>query len=108
MPLWGSSNTKSAEPDTTAADPPSYQDRDLERRQSQNDAAASASQAAGTAWLAGHLHHLTGEQDDKLAVFKKLCAERGYYTAAEGETKASHDDATMLYVYVLLGCWEEC
>lgn len=108
MPLWGSSNTKSAEPDTTAADPPSYQDRDLERRQSQNDPAASASQAAGTAWLAGHLHHLTGEQDDKLAAFKKLCAERGYYTAAEGEMKASHDDATMLYVYVLLGCWGEC
>ncbi|KAJ5795143.1 hypothetical protein N7457_001742 [Penicillium paradoxum] len=67
-----------------------------------NDPSASASQAAGTAWLAGHLHHLTPEQEGKLQQFKALCAEKKYYTPAveqaEGvEAKpASHDDATLL------------
>lgn len=69
---------------------------------SKNDPSASADQAAGTAWLAGHLHHLTPEQEEKLAEFKAACAERKYYTPAveqDGETKPpSHDDATMLYV----------
>ncbi|KAJ5786148.1 uncharacterized protein N7503_011360 [Penicillium pulvis] len=63
---------------------------------SNNDPAASATAAAGTAWLAGHLKHLTPEQEEKLVEFKKVCAERGYYTAAEGEKPASHDDATLL------------
>lgn len=71
---------------------------------SKNDPSASASQAAGTAWLAGHLNHLTPEQEEKLVEFKAVCAERKYYTpaveAAEGveAVPASHDDATMLYV----------
>lgn len=71
---------------------------------SKNDPSASASQAAGTAWLAGHLNHLTPEQEEKLRQFKAVCAERGYYTAAEEGAggleaqRASHDDATMLYV----------
>lgn len=84
---------------------------------SKNDAAVSASQAASTAWLAGHLNHLTPEQEEKLRQFKVVCAERGYYSPAdvedgiEGEVStedeeqnkrkkegASHDDATMLYV----------
>ncbi|KAJ5735888.1 uncharacterized protein N7483_001013 [Penicillium malachiteum] len=69
---------------------------------SKNDPAASATAAAGTEWLAGHLNHLTPEQEEKLAQFKTVCAERGYYTAAvepaEGveEKPPSHDDATML------------
>lgn len=70
-----------------------------------NDISASATQAAGTAWLAGHLHHLTPEQEEKLAEFKNVCAERGYYTPAveQGEgvpeaKPASHHDATILYV----------
>ncbi|KAJ5176903.1 uncharacterized protein N7482_002780 [Penicillium canariense] len=69
---------------------------------SKNDLAASASQAAGTSWLAGHLNHLTPEQEGKLSEFKAICAERKYYTpaveVAEGveATPASHDDATML------------
>ena len=72
-----------------------------------NDPAASATQATGTAWLAGHLNHLTPEQEEKLVEFKQVCTERGYYTPAvepvEGlEAKpASHDDATMLYVPLL-------
>lgn len=67
---------------------------------SQNDPTASAAQAAGTAWLAGHLNHLTDEQEEKLTAFKKLCEERGYYQseAAAKEGKASHTDETMLYV----------
>ncbi|KAJ5832055.1 hypothetical protein N7474_000366 [Penicillium riverlandense] len=70
---------------------------------SKNDPSASADQAAGTAWLSGHLHHLTPEQEDKLREFKDICAERGYYTPAgpaeqDGgeEQPPSHDDATML------------
>ncbi|KAJ5108559.1 hypothetical protein N7456_005234 [Penicillium angulare] len=69
---------------------------------SKNDPAASATAAAGTEWLAGHLNHLTPEQEEKLVEFKKVCAENGYYTAAvepaEGveEKPASHHDATML------------
>lgn len=71
---------------------------------SKNDPSVSASQAAGTAWLAGHLNHLTPEQEEKLREFKGVCAERGYYTPAVEEAEgveaksASHDDATMLYV----------
>lgn len=67
---------------------------------SKNDAAASASQAAGTEWLSGHLNHLTDEQEQRFGEFKKLCEEKGYYkpsSAGQGE-KPSHDDATMLWV----------
>ncbi|KAJ5586266.1 hypothetical protein N7450_006053 [Penicillium hetheringtonii] len=69
---------------------------------SKNDAAASADQASGTAWLAGHLNHLTPEQEEKLSEFKRVCSERGYYTAATEQSEGveakepSHDDATML------------
>lgn len=82
----------------------SEQDLSRTTSASKNDAAVSASQAAGTAWLAGHLHHLTPEQEAKLEEFKKVCAEHKYYTpavkAADGveTTPASHGDATMLYV----------
>lgn len=71
---------------------------------SKNDPSAAATQAASTAWLAGHLNHLTPEQEEKFVEFKNVCAEREYYTpaveAAEGveAAPASHDDATMLYV----------
>lgn len=84
MPLFGSSKP-SSNPDPS--------------EQPQNDPVASASAAAGTEWLAGHLHHLTDEQQGKLEEFKKLCAEKGYYKAAGedgGNGKASHDDATVL------------
>lgn len=91
--LWGSKTAQASEPDLARTE-----------SASKNDPSASASQASGTAWLAGHLHHLTPEQDEKLQEFKALCAERKYYTPAveqaEGvEAKvASHDDATLLYV----------
>lgn len=65
----------------------------------QNDPAVSASQAAGTEWLSGHLHHLTEEQEGRLKEFKEHCAKEGYYTPASAdgdEKKASHGDETML------------
>lgn len=67
-----------------------------------NDAAASASAAAGTEWLTGHLHHLTPEQEDKLREFKEFCAEKGYYKAdvGDGSGKPSHEDETVLYVFL--------
>lgn len=111
MPFWGSSSSakQTPDPDTNQTQDPGtssagYQERDLERRQSQNDPSVSASQAAGTEWLAGHLHHLTKEQEEKLEGFKKLCEERGYFTSAdeEGGKDASHDDAAMLYVFIYI------
>ncbi|KAI9930041.1 hypothetical protein MW887_011851 [Aspergillus wentii] len=83
MPFWGSSQP-AAESDTSS--------------QYNNDPVASASQAAGDAWLAGHLHHLTDDQEQKLQDFKKLCEEKGYYKPeGSGEDgKASHGDATLL------------
>ena len=106
MPFWSSSKTSESS---------ATNDHDLDRRASQNDPAASASQSAGTEWLQGHLHHLTEEQEGKLVEFKKLCEEKGYYTPASGaegaedEKKASHGDETMLYVLlsvVVLDKWE--
>lgn len=83
----------------------SEQDASLARTvsASKNDRSASASQTAGTAWLAGHLNHLTPEQEEKLRDFKGVCAEREYYTPAVEQAEgvqakgASHDDATLLY-----------
>ena len=91
MPLWR----------TTSAN------TNAKSEMAQNDPAASASQAAGTEWLSGHLHHLTEEQEGRLKEFKELCTKEGYYTPAsaegsagegegEGEKKASHGDETML------------
>lgn len=87
MPLWR----------TTSAN------TNAKSEMAQNDPAASASQAAGTEWLSGHLHHLTEEQEGRLKEFKELCAKEGYYTPASGfagegedEKKASHGDETML------------
>ncbi|KAJ5908468.1 hypothetical protein N7495_001150 [Penicillium taxi] len=83
---------------------PAEQKDDISRTvsASNNDPAASATQASGTAWLAGHLNHLSPEQEKQLEGFKTVCAERGYYTAAVEQTEgteakpASHDDATLL------------
>ncbi|KAF9891219.1 hypothetical protein FE257_004783 [Aspergillus nanangensis] len=87
MPFWGSK----PQPTDAESDTKSTHESDP-----QNDLVASASQAAGTAWLAGHLHHLTDEQEKKLEGFKKLSEENGYYTPAKDGQKPSHDDATML------------
>ncbi|KXG49691.1 uncharacterized protein PGRI_056590 [Penicillium griseofulvum] len=89
--FWGNKTPQDSEQDLARTD-----------SASKNDPAASASQASGTAWLAGHLHHLTPEQDEKLQEFKALCAERKYYTPAVEQADgveakpASQDDATLL------------
>ncbi|GAD95398.1 phosphatidylinositol transporter, putative [Paecilomyces variotii No. 5] len=108
MGLWRTSSRKSQKSSETstpedqspdAHTPTSRQDPNLDRSLSRNDPEASARQANSEAWLAGHLHHLTPEQEDSLQRFKKLCEEKGYYTPAkegEEEGKATHDDATLL------------
>lgn len=94
--FWGNKSPQDPEEDLARTDSPT----------NKNDPAASASQASGTAWLAGHLHHLTPEQEEKLEEFKKVCAERKYYTPAVKQADgveakpASQDDATLLYVNV--------
>lgn len=47
---------------------------------------------------AGHLAHLTDNQQAQLEAFEKLAQEQGYFTPASATTEASHDDETMLYV----------
>ncbi|KAL4802663.1 CRAL-TRIO domain-containing protein [Aspergillus unguis] len=87
MPLWRTkSHHSQAESDSGS----------VHNADQKNDPVASASQAAGEAWLAGHLHHLTEDQETKLTEFKSFCEKEGYYKpGGEGE-KPSHDDATML------------
>ncbi|KAL4797522.1 CRAL-TRIO domain-containing protein [Aspergillus venezuelensis] len=86
MVLWRTKSNHSQAESEANADP-------------KNDPVASANAAASDAWLAGHLGHLTEEQQGKLTEFKALCDKEGYYKPATGsgeEGKASHDDATML------------
>lgn len=46
--------------------------------------------------LAGHLGHLTAEEQNAFEKFKKISAEGGFYTPATADTKASHDDGTLV------------
>ena len=46
----------------------------------------------------GHLGHLSGEEEQAFRNFKAYCQENGYFTPADGEKQASHDDPTLLYV----------
>lgn len=89
MPFWRS-EPQPAEPESDA--------KSVAESEPKNDPVASASQAAGTAWLAGHLNHLTEDQEKKLEEFKKLCEKEGYYKPEIDGQRPSHDDATMLYV----------
>ncbi|KAH7394147.1 CRAL-TRIO domain-containing protein [Phaeosphaeria sp. MPI-PUGE-AT-0046c] len=45
---------------------------------------------------AGHLAHLSENQQAKLDEFRQICQEQGYYTPAAGAKAASHDDETLL------------
>jgi hypothetical protein len=94
MPLWRTRSQQSqAASDADASSTPPAADF------GENDPAASAAQAESTAWLAGHLNHLTPDQEEKLKEFKALAEREGYYKPEGGEDgKASHDDATMLFV----------
>ncbi|KAG2414477.1 hypothetical protein HFD88_003668 [Aspergillus terreus] len=87
MPFWRS-EPQPAEPESDA--------KSVAESEPKNDPVASASQAAGTAWLAGHLNHLTEDQEKKLEEFKKLCEKEGYYKPEIDGQRPSHDDATML------------
>ena len=47
--------------------------------------------------LRGHLGHLTSKEEAAFTAFKELCASEGFYTPATPESKASHDDGTLMY-----------
>ena len=55
-----------------------------------------AEAAATEIRLKGHLGHLTAEEQTAFDRFKKLCADKGYYTPATSENSASHDDGTLM------------
>ncbi|GAA5984531.1 hypothetical protein JCM5350_004750 [Sporobolomyces pararoseus] len=46
--------------------------------------------------LIGHLGHLTPEQESTLSKFKDKLETNGYFTRAEGNKAASHDDVTLV------------
>ena len=50
--------------------------------------------------LKGHLGHLTPKEEAAFATFKNLCAEQGFYKPDDGVEPASHDDGTLMYVFV--------
>ena len=54
--------------------------------------------------FAGHLGHLTKEQEDALTKFKESLASANLYTPASAASPASHDDPTLLYVYLFTQC----
>ena len=47
--------------------------------------------------LRGHLGHLTPKEEASFITFKQLCAKEGFYTPATPDSKASHDDGTLMY-----------
>ena len=47
--------------------------------------------------LKGHLGHLTKQEEAALTAFKEMCAKAGLYKLPTAESKASHDDGTMMY-----------
>lgn len=61
---------------------------------------ADLSRVESMQYPAGHLSHLTENQEVQLLEFKKVCQEAGYYTPAAGPVRASHDDETMLYAQI--------
>ena len=76
----------------------SHHSQETEQSSSGIEPTVPVPQVAKLGWLAGHLNHLTPEQEAKLAAFKEICREKGYYTPGEGDIDPSHDDATLLYV----------
>lgn len=45
---------------------------------------------------AQHLGHLEPAEQDALSSFKLLITQKGFYRPADGQSPASHDDATLL------------
>ena len=48
--------------------------------------------------FAGHLGHLTKEQEEAFSTFKEILVAAKLYTPATEVSPASHDDSTLLYV----------
>lgn len=48
--------------------------------------------------LQGHLGHLTAHEESAFKAFKSLCAEQGFFKLADGQSPASHDDGTLVFV----------
>ncbi|CAO2656461.1 Nn.00g052640.m01.CDS01 [Neocucurbitaria sp. VM-36] len=57
---------------------------------------AELSRIESMQYPAGHLSHLSDNQQARLDEFKKISQEAGYWTPATGLKEASHDDETML------------
>ncbi|EUC40931.1 hypothetical protein COCMIDRAFT_9280 [Bipolaris oryzae ATCC 44560] len=57
---------------------------------------AELSRVESMQYPAGHLSHLSENQQSQLVEFKALCEKAGYYTPAAGQKHASHDDETLL------------
>ena len=53
---------------------------------------ADLSRVESMQYPAGHLSHLTENQQAQLLEFKNICQQAGYYTPAAGGKQASHDD----------------
>ena len=60
--------------------------------------APPASAALDSVRLKGPIGHLSAEEGAALDSFKSLAAQKGLYTPASPEKKASHDDGTLVYV----------
>jgi hypothetical protein len=59
---------------------------------------AELSRIESMQYPAGHLSHLSENQQAQLIEFKAICEKAGYYTPAAGQRQASHDDETLLCV----------
>ena len=47
--------------------------------------------------LKSHLGHLTAAEEKAFTEFKDICAKAELYVHSQAGTKASHDDATLVY-----------
>ena len=63
---------------------------------------ADLSRIESMQYPAGHLSHLSEQQQTQLEEFKKICQEEGYWTPKAAGQEASHDDETMLYACAAL------
>ncbi len=46
--------------------------------------------------LKGHIGHLTAEEESAFEDFKKLCAQKGFYSPHTADGQATHDDGTLM------------
>ena len=58
---------------------------------------ADLSRVESMQYPAGHLSHLSDNQQARLDEFKKLCQDAEYWTPGTLGKAPSHDDETMLY-----------